>query len=214
MRLNVDTMKKLGILLLCVIMLVPVVASAQCPVSVAIGDNSRIRTSFGVGVCGAYTMLTPSLSNLDLKPEIGLGGHVQMALLFNRFFGIETEVGYVRGSVKASFDGSRPKHEIETTNVDIPLFLTFRLFGIAHLNLGPQFTVMSRAEYAIDGQTYFFGPMYPTFNVAASLRLKLLGNLMLEGRYIYPLRVSNNSFMGSEFTTVAKRATLGLTLSF
>ena len=92
--------------------------------------------------------------------------------------------------------------------------LTLRLLNIVRLNLGPQFTVMSRAEYSVDGNTQFFGPVYPTVNVAAGVGVKLFSNLMLEARYIYPLGRGTNQFESHEFTTTTQRITAGLTLTF
>lgn len=194
---------------------VPDTTSAQCPVSIGGGgDSPRIKTEWSIGVGGVYTMLDHTSSEVALRPRIGYQGYAQMAVLFGRFFALETEICYSGGSVEATLPDIEFSRKIRTTTIDIPIFLSLRLFDIVHLNLGPQFTVMNRAEYTLDGETKFFGPVYPTFNLAASIGVKLFANLMLEARYLYPLKSGVNQFMGHEFNTTASRITAGLTLRF
>jgi hypothetical protein len=173
-----------------------------------------VKTEWGIGIGGVYTMLDHTAQNVMLQPRIGYQGNLQMALLFGRFVGLETEICYSGGSVVASLPGVDFERRVRTTTIDIPIFLSLRLFDRVHLNFGPQFTVMSRAEYSVDGNTEFFGPVYPTVNATAGLGVKLFSNLMLEARYIYPLGRGTNQFMGHEFTTTTKRITAGLTLTF
>ena len=208
--------RNIFVLLLGAISILPVSALAQCPVSVAVGDGGapRIKTEFAIGVGGVYTMLEAPSTDVALKPRLGYQGYVQMALVFGRFIGVGTEICYSGGSVIASLKDMKFERTVRTTTVDIPIFLTLRLLNIVRLNLGPQFTVMSRAEYSVDGNTEFFGPVYPTVNATAGLGVKLFSNLMLEARYIYPLGRGTNQFMGHEFTTTTKRITAGLTLTF
>ena len=203
-------------MLLGVISFLPVSALAQCPVSVAAGDGGapRTKTEFAIGVGGVYTMLEAPSADVALKPRLGYQGYVQMALVFGRFIGVGTEICYSGGSVIASLKDMEFERTVRTTTVDIPIFLTLRFLNIVRLNLGPQFTVMSRAEYSVDGNTQFFGPIYPTVNATADLGVKLFSNLMLEARYIYPLGRGTNQFLGHEFAITTKRITAGLTLTF
>ena len=191
------------------------VALAQCPVSVAVGgDGPRIKTEMNIGVGGVYTMLQSPSPDVMLKPNLGYHGNVQLALVFGKTVGIQTEVCYSGGSVDVKLRDMDFERTVRTTTIDMPVFLSLRLLNIVRLNVGPQFTVMNRAEYSIEGETYFLGPLYPTFNLAAGLGIKLLGNLMLEARYVYPLGLGSNQFMGHEFETLSSRITAGLTLVF
>ena len=190
-------------------------ALAQCPLSVVEGNNGRlVKTEMGIGIGGVYTMLQAQSADVALKPKLGYHGNVQMALVFGKTVGVQTEICYSGGSVDASLRDMDFKRTVRTTTIDIPIFLSLRLLNIVRLNVGPQFTVMNRAEYSIEGETYFFGPIYPTCNLAGGLGLKLFGNLMLEARYVYPLGVGTNQFMGHEFETSSSRITAGLTLIF
>jgi hypothetical protein len=208
--------RNIFVLLLGAISILPASALAQCPVSVAVGDGGapRIKTEFAIGVGGVYTMLEAPSTDVALKPRLGYQGYVQMALVFGRFIGVGTEICYSGGSVIALRKDKKFERTVRTTTVDIPIFLTLRLLNIVRLNLGPQFTVMSRAEYSDDGNTKFFGPVYPTVNATAGLGVKLFSNLMLEARYIYPLGRGTNQFDDREFTTTTQRITAGLTLTF
>ena len=191
------------------------VALAQCPVSVAVGgDGPRTKTEMNIGVGGVYTMLQSPSPDVMLKPNLGYHGNVQLALVFGKTVGIQTEVCYSGGSVDVKLRDMDFERTVRTTTIDMPVFLSLRLLNIVRLNVGPQFTVMNRAEYSIEGETYFLGPLYPTFNLAAGLGIKLFGNLMLEARYVYPLGLGSNQFMGHEFETLSSRITAGLTLVF
>ena len=190
-------------------------ASAQRSENVITRDNGRlVKTEMGIGVGGVYTMLQTPSADVMLKPNLGYQGNVQLALVFGKTVGIQTEICYSGGSVDTSLRNMDFKRTVRTTTIDMPLFLSLRLLNIVRLNLGPQFTVMNRAEYSVDGETYFFGPLYPTLNLAAGLGFKIFGNLMLEARYVYPLGVGTNQFMGHEFETTSSRVTAGLTLVF
>lgn len=213
--IKVRIVRNIVSLLLCLMLVGGGVALAQCPVSASVGgDGPRIKTEMNIGVGGVYTMLQSPSPDVMLKPNLGYHGNVQLALVFGKTVGIQTEVCYSGGSVDVKLRDMDFERTVRTTTIDMPVFLSLRLLNIVRLNVGPQFTVMNRAEYSIEGETYFFGPLYPTFNLAASLGVKLLGNLMLEARYVYPLGLGSNQFMGHEFETLSSRITAGLTLVF
>lgn len=213
--IKVRIVRNIASLLLGIMLVGGVAASAQCPVSVAVGgDGPRTKTEMNIGVGGVYTMLQSPSPDVMLKPNLGYHGNVQLALVFGKTVGIQTEVCYSGGSVDVKLRDMDFERTVRTTTIDMPVFLSLRLLNIVRLNVGPQFTVMNRAEYSIEGETYFLGPLYPTFNLAAGLGIKLLGNLMLEARYVYPLGVGTNQFMGHEFETLSSRITAGLTLVF
>ena len=202
-------------LLLALVLMGGISASAQRSENVITRDNGRlVKTEMGIGVGGVYTMLQTPSADVMLKPNLGYQGNVQLALVFGKTVGIQAEICYSGGSVDTSLRNMDFKRTVRTTTIDMPLFLSLRLLNIVRLNLGPQFTVMNRAEYSVDGETYFFGPLYPTLNLAAGLGFKIFGNLMLEARYVYPLGVGTNQFMGHEFETTSSRVTAGLTLVF
>ncbi len=177
-------------------------------------DSPKVRMEWGVGVGATYTGISSvSTDIVSLKPRLGIAGHFDMAVRIGRNFAIETEILYEGGSINVA----TPKvdHKVRTRTMDIPVLLSLRMANNhIRLSAGPLFTVMSRAEYTQDGETMFFGPVSPTWNVAAGLGIGLGRHMVLEARYVYPLKSSINQFDGIEFNTRSYRVTAGLTLLF
>ncbi len=177
-------------------------------------DSPKVRMEWGVGVGATYTGISSvSTDIVSLKPRLGIAGHFDMAVRIGRNFAIETEILYEGGSINVA----TPKvdHKVRTRTMDIPVLLSLRMANNhIRLSAGPLFTVMSRAEYTQDGETMFFGPVSPTWNVAAGLGIGLGRHMVLEARYVYPLKSSINQFDGLEFNTRSYRVTAGLTLLF
>ena len=177
-------------------------------------DSPKVRMEWGVGVGATYTGISSvSTDIVSLKPRLGIAGHFDMAVRIGRNFAIETEILYEGGSINVA----TPKvdHKVRTRTMDIPVLLSLRMANNhIRLSAGPLFTVMSRAEYTQDGETMFFGPVSPTWNVAAGLGIGLGRHMVLEARYVYPLKSSINQFDGIEFSMRSYRVTAGLTLLF
>lgn len=177
-------------------------------------DSPKVRMEWGVGVGATYTGISSvSTDIVSLKPRLGIAGHFDMAVRIGRNFAIETEILYEGGSINVA----TPKvdHKVRTRTMDIPVLLSLRMANNhIRLSAGPLFSVMSRAEYTQDGETMFFGPVSPTWNVAAGLGIGLGRHMVLEARYVYPLKSSINQFDGIEFSMRSYRVTAGLTLLF
>jgi hypothetical protein len=177
-------------------------------------DTPKVRMEWGVGVGATYTGLSHVSTNMvELKPRFGIAGHFDMAVRIGRNFAIETEICYEGGSVNASALGLNRK--VRTHTMDIPVLLSARLVNNRiRISAGPLFTVMSRAEYTLNSETMFFGSLYPTWNLAAGVGVGIGRHLVIEARYVHPLKSNHNSFNGIEFSTRAYRVTAGLTLMF
>lgn len=177
-------------------------------------ETPRVRMEWGVGVGATYTgVKSISTDIVSLKPRLGLAGHFDMALRIGRNFAVETEIHYEGGSI--SIATPKVEHRVRTRTMDIPVLLSLRMANNRiRLSAGPLFTVMSRAEYTQDGETMFFGPTNPTWNVAAGVGIGLTRHLLIEARYVHPLKSSINQFDGIEFNTRSYRVTAGLTLLF
>ena len=177
-------------------------------------DSPKVRMEWGVGVGATYTGISSvSTDIVSLKPRLGIAGHFDMAVRIGRNFAIETEILYEGGSINVA----TPKvdHKVRTRTMDIPVLLSLRMANNhIRLSAGPLFSIMSRAEYTQDGETMFFGPVSPTWNVAAGLGIGLGRHMVLEARYVYPLKSSINQFDGIEFSMRSYRVTAGLTLLF
>ena len=177
-------------------------------------DGPKVRMEWGVGVGATYTGLSHVSTNMvELKPRFGIAGHFDMALRIGRNFAIETEIGYEGASIKAATPMT--SHKVRTTTIDIPLLLSVRMANNrVRINAGPLFTVMSRAEYTEGGELMFFGPAYPTWNVAAGIGVGITRHCIIEARYIYGLKDNINQFGGVEFSTRTYRITAGVTMLF
>ena len=174
----------------------------------------RIHTEWGIGVGGVYTGLSSiSTTDVKLKPRIGFQGHLDFAVCFGRFFALETEIAYEGGSIKAI--NGELERKIRTRTIDIPVLLSLRMLGSRiRLTAGPLFTVMSKAEYTFDSETMFFGPVYPTWNLAAGVAVGLSRHFLLEARYVHSLKECHNQFNGLEFKTRPYKITAGVVLIF
>ena len=175
-------------------------------------ETPKVRMEWGVGVGATYTgVKSISTDIVSLKPRLGLAGHFDMALRIGRNFAVETEIHYEGGSISVATP--KVEHRVRTRTMDIPVLLSLRMANNRiRLSAGPLFTVMSRAEYTQDGETMFFGPTNPTWNVAAGVGIGLTRHLVLEARYVHPLKSSSNQVDGIEFNTRSYRVTAGLTL--
>ena len=177
-------------------------------------ETPKVRMEWGVGVGATYTGISSvSTDIVSLKPRLGLAGHFDMALRIGRNFAVETEIHYEGGSISVATP--KVEHRVRTRTMDIPVLLSLRMANNRiRLSAGPLFTVMSRAEYTQDGEIKFFGPTNPTWNVAAGVGIGLTRHLLIEARYVHPLKSSINQFDGIEFNTRSYRVTAGLTLLF
>lgn len=177
-------------------------------------ETPKVRMEWGVGVGATYTgVKSISTDIVSLKPRLGLAGHFDMAVRIGRNFAVETEIHYEGGSISVATP--KVEHRVRTRTMDIPVLLSLRMANNRiRLSAGPLFTVMSRAEYTQDGEIKFFGPTNPTWNVAAGVGIGLTRHLLIEARYVHPLKSSINQFDGIEFNTRSYRVTAGLTLLF
>ena len=177
-------------------------------------ETPKVRMEWGVGVGATYTgVKSISTDIVSLKPRLGLAGHFDMAVRIGRNFAVETEIHYEGGSISVATP--KVEHKVRTRTMDIPVLLSLRMANNRiRLSAGPLFTVMSRAEYTQDGEIKFFGPTNPTWNVAAGVGIGLTRHLLIEARYVHPLKSSINQFDGIEFNTRSYRVTAGLTLLF
>ena len=193
-------------------------AGEECSAqSVGLNDGKaerKVRTEMGIGIRGVYTgVQSMSSESVALRPRIGFGANFDFAVLFGRHFAIEAEVGYGGGSIDVAND--KLQRRVRTRTVDIPVLLSARLADQrVRISAGPMFTVLSSAEYTVDGEKRLFGPTHPTVNIAAGVGVRLGRYFVIEARYIHPLKESLNQYEGEEFTTKSHRITLGVALQF
>lgn len=177
-------------------------------------EKHRIRTEMGVGVTGAYTgIYGVTTNNVGLRPRVGIGAKLDFAVVLAKHFAIGAEVAYGGGSVDVARGGF--ERRVRTNSIDIPIMLSLHLFDHkVRISVGPQFCVMSKAEYTKDGEKMLFGPIYPTYNLAAEVGVRLGKYFVLKARYVHPLQTTLNQFEGEEFSMRAYRISLGVGLMF
>ncbi|MBO7199215.1 MAG: PorT family protein [Alistipes sp.] len=177
-------------------------------------DLPKVRIEWGLGLGGSYTGIQRvSTPYVSLSPRLGIAGHLDMAVCFGKYFAIESEIIYEGASIMAATKSV--DRRIKTRTVDIPVLLSLRLLNSRiRVNAGPLFTVMSSAEYTEGGNAMFYGPVHPTWNIAAGIGVGLTRHFILEARYVYALKDSINQFGGFDFTTRTYRVTAGVTLLF
>ncbi len=176
----------------------------------------KLSFEWGVGVSGSSTTIRNiSTTAVNINPKLALGAHLDMALCVGRNFAFETEINYEGASLKAKLANNKSKSTIRTRSIDIPLMVSLRMLGSRiRLSAGPLFTVKCDTEYPEGDKTAFFGPIYPTYNLAAGVGVGLSRHLIIEARYIYGLGECVNQYRGVEFTTQASRLSVGMTLFF
>lgn len=183
-------------------------------------QKKKVYTEFGIGIGGVYNGIE-SISSTDIlvKPRYGFQGHFDIAVCIGRNFAIETEVAYEGGSMDAIWKNL--ERRVKTRSVDIPLMLSLRFFdNRIRLSAGTLFAVMSNAEYTVDSNTYLFGAVMPTYNLAAGVGLRIGKHTLIEARYVYPLKETVNQFgakegeTGLEFNMRGYKISAGITLLF
>lgn len=191
-----------------------VLTIASAPTRHCVAQEKLVHTEMGVGAGAIYTGLSGVTTDaVALTPRFGFYGEFDFALRIGRYFAIESEVAYGGGSVVAATPYIERK--IRTSTVDIPLLLSLRLLGSRiRISVGPQFTVLSKAEYTLDDQKHYFGPLQPTWNIAGGVGVGISKHFIFKARFVYGLKESLNQFEGVEFSTRAYRIMAGVALIF
>ena len=91
--------------------------------------------------------------------------------------------------------------------------------GYFHLNETNVSTFWVPVEMGISN-TYLFGAVMPTYNLAAGVGLRIGKHTLIEARYVYPLKETVNQFgakegeTGLEFNMRGYKISAGITLLF
>lgn len=177
-------------------------------------EKHKISTEMGVGVTGSYTgIYGVTTDNVALRPRFGIGAKIDFAVVLAKYFALGTEVAYSGGSIDVA--NSHFERRVRTNSIDIPILLSLHLADHkVRISAGPQFSVMSKAEYTRDGEKMLFGPISPTYNIAAEVGVRLGKFFVIKARYVQPLQTTLNQFEGEEFSMRAYRISLGVGLVF
>lgn len=188
------------------------------PFMVEQDNESLVRTEWGVGVGGVYTGFgSISSSAVTLNSRLAFQGHLDMAVVVGRYFAVESGVVYQKGGIDAEYGAKR--YDITTTSFEMPLLLSLRLWdSMVRLDGGVQFGLASSGGYLDGRESYMFGTVTPTWNLAAGVGVRLMPNMVVELRYTHALQDGANQLgatvkgAGLDFTTRTHKVMLGVSL--
>lgn len=188
------------------------------PFVVEQGNESLVRTEWGVGVGGVYTGFGSISSDaVTLNSRLAFQGHLDMAVVVGRYFAVESGVVYQKGGIDAEYRGKR--YDITTTSFEMPLLLSLRLWNsMVRLKGGVQLGLASSGGYLDGKESYMFGTVTPTWNLAAGVGVRVVPNMVVELRYTHALQDGVNQLgatvkgAGLDFTTRTHKVILGVSL--
>ena len=188
------------------------------PFMVEQDNQSLVRTEWGVGGGGVYTGFgSISSSAVTLNSRLAFQGHLDMAVVVGRYFAVESGVVYQKGGIDAEYGAKR--YDITTTSFEMPLLLSLRLWdSMVRLDGGVQFGLASSGGYLDGRESYMFGTVTPTWNLAAGVGVRLMPNMVVELRYTHALQDGANQLgatvkgAGLDFTTRTHKVMLGVSL--
>ena len=181
-------------------------------------EQSLVGTEWGVGLGGVYTGFSRvSAEDVALNSRLSIQGHMNMALTVGRYFAVESGLIFEKGGIDAEYRGKR--YDISTSTFEMPLLLSLRLWdGVFRANVGVMFGLMSNSGYADGKESYMFGTVTPTWNLAAGLGVRVMPNVVVELRYSHALQDgvnqlgATNKGAGMDFTTRTHKVMLGVSL--
>lgn len=181
-------------------------------------EQGLVGTEWGVGVGGVYTGFgRVSAEDVALNSRLSIQGHMNMALTVGRYFAVESGIIFEKGGIDAEYRGKR--YDISTSTFEMPLLLSLRLWdGVFRANAGVLFGLMSNSGYADGRESYMFGTVTPTWNLAAGLGVRVMPNVVVELRYSHALQDgvnqlgATNKGAGMDFTTRTHKVMLGVSL--
>ena len=181
-------------------------------------EQSLVGTEWGVGLGGVYTGFSRvSAEDVALNSRLSIQGHMNMALTVGRYFAVESGLIFEKGGIDAEYRGKR--YDISTSTFEMPLLLSLRLWdGVFRANAGVLFGLMSNSGYADGKESYMFGTVTPTWNLAAGLGVRVMPNVVVELRYSHALQDgvnqlgATNKGAGMDFTTRTHKVMLGVSL--
>ena len=181
-------------------------------------EQNLVSTEWGVGVGGVYTGFgRVSAENVVLNSRLSLQGRLNMALTVGSYFAVESGLIFEKGGIDAEYRGKR--YDITTTAFEMPLLLSLRLWdGAVRANAGMQFGLISSGGYLDGRESYMFGTVTPTWNLATGVGVRVMPNVIVELKYTHALQDgvnqlgATNKGAGLDFTTRTHKVMLGVSL--
>lgn len=114
-----------------------------------ISDDSRKKFQFGLKIGSNFSNIYDSNGeNFEAKGKFGLAGGVSMAIPIGKFLGVQPEVLFSQKGYKqtGTFLGSTYDLTRTTDYIDIPLLLSIKPVNFLTIQLGPQFSFLTKQK--------------------------------------------------------------------
>ncbi|GGD80080.1 hypothetical protein GCM10011514_50060 [Emticicia aquatilis] len=114
-----------------------------------VSDDSRKKFQFGLKVGSNYSNIYDSNGeNFDAEGKFGLAGGIFMAIPIGKFLGVQPEVLFSQKGYKqtGAFLGSTYELTRTTDYIDIPLLLSIKPANFLTIQLGPQFSFLTKQK--------------------------------------------------------------------
>ncbi len=112
-------------------------------------DDSRKKFQFGLKIGSNYSNIYDSDGeNFDAEGKFGLAGGVFIAIPIGKFVGIQPEILFSQKGYKqtGAFLGSNYELTRTTDYIDIPLLLSIKPASFLTIQLGPQFSFLTKRK--------------------------------------------------------------------
>lgn len=114
-----------------------------------VSDNSRKKFQFGVKIGSNYSNIYDSNGeNFDAEGKFGFAGGLFVAIPIGKFLGVQPEILFSQKGYKqtGAFLGSTYELTRTTDYVDIPLLLSIKPANFLTIQLGPQFSFLTKRK--------------------------------------------------------------------
>lgn len=114
-----------------------------------VSDDSRKKFQFGLKIGSNYSNIYDSNGeNFEAEGKFGLAGGVFMAIPIGKFLGVQPEVLFSQKGYKqtGTFLGSTYDLTRTTDYIDIPLLLSIKPVNFLTIQLGPQFSFLTKQK--------------------------------------------------------------------
>ena len=114
-----------------------------------VSDDSRKKFQFGLKIGSNFSNIYDSNGeNFEAKGKFGLAGGVFMAIPIGKFLGVQPEVLFSQKGYKqtGTFLGSTYDLTRTTDYIDIPLLLSIKPVNFLTIQLGPQFSFLTKQK--------------------------------------------------------------------
>lgn len=112
-------------------------------------DDSRKKFQFGLKIGSNYSNIYDSDGeNFDAEGKFGLAGGIFMAIPIGKFLGVQPEILFSQKGYKqtGAFLGSTYELTRTTDYIDIPLLLSIKPVNFLSIQLGPQFSFLTKQK--------------------------------------------------------------------